>query len=255
MLRTAHSGSDEEEMKNTTEKERAEFAKAWAEFEALHESDAFPMGARTNKERAWYWWLQAARRAPVVPEWIEPIETIKYWRDAYANPQGDEHFMGHGVVVKIFDDYLAMINASSSLRKCIEISAEFIENAPVYSGVCCCGDGMDGHASAMTCGHVAVDQWDYAMRGMVDELRAMLSSTPQPPEAGSQPPFQTEVGEAAPVQLPEPDAWRYPDARGNFRYRGRRVGFGAEYPLLKPEPLYTEQQVRQLLATHGAAKR
>ena len=35
---------------------------------------------------------------------------------------------------------------------------------------------------------------------------------------------------------------------GHFRYRGRRVGFAAEYPMLKPEPLYTEQQVRALLA-------
>lgn len=56
---------------------------------------------------------------------------------------------------------------------------------------------------------------------------------------------------AAAVQLPEPDAWRYIDARSHFRYRGRRVGFAAEYPLLKPEPLYSEQQVRQLLAAHG----
>ena len=54
--------------------------------------------------------------------------------------------------------------------------------------------------------------------------------------------------DAAPVQMPEPDAWRYTTVRGHFRYRGRRVGFAAEYPMLKPEPLYTEQQVRALLA-------
>lgn len=39
----------------------------------------------------------------------EPIETVRYWRDAYADPKGDEHFMGHGMVVKIFDDYLALL--------------------------------------------------------------------------------------------------------------------------------------------------
>lgn len=50
------------------------------------------------------------------------------------------------------------------------------------------------------------------------------------------------------VELPEPDAWRYTDARGHFRYRGARQGFAVEYPCLKPEALYTEKQVRALLA-------
>ena len=53
--------------------------------------------------------------------------------------------------------------------------------------------------------------------------------------------------QAVPVQMPEPDAWRYTAVRGHFHYRGRRVGFAAEYPMLKPEPLYTGQQVRALL--------
>ena len=53
--------------------------------------------------------------------------------------------------------------------------------------------------------------------------------------------------ESAPVQMPEPDAWRYTTVRDRFRYRGRRVGFAAEYPMLKPEPLYTEQQVRAIV--------
>ena len=52
-----------------------------------------------------------------------------------------------------------------------------------------------------------------------------------------------------PVQMPEPDAWRYTNVLGHFHYRGRRVGFAAEYPMLKPEPLYTEQQVRAMLST------
>lgn len=53
------------------------------------------------------------------------------------------------------------------------------------------------------------------------------------------------------VQWPEPLAWRYTDARGHYRYRGQRIGFAQEYPMLKPEPLYTEQQVRAMLATNG----
>ena len=79
-------------------------------------------------------------------------------------------------------------------------------------------------------------------------IQSALFAAPQLPEA------QASVSNgtlAAPVQLPEPDAWRYTDARGHFRYRGARPGFAVEYPLLKPEALYTEQQVRDLLAAHG----
>lgn len=86
----------------------------------------------------------------------------------------------------------------------------------------------------------------------------MLAAAPQPPEAAQL--DDTNVAdmaqavdskEAAPVQLPEPAAWRYTDARGHYRYRGARPGFAVEYPLLKPEALYTEQQVRELIAAHG----
>lgn len=55
------------------------------------------------------------------------------------------------------------------------------------------------------------------------------------------------------VELPEPDAWRYTDARGHFRYRGARQGFAVEYQILKPEALYTEKQVRELLARANAS--
>lgn len=36
---------------------------------------------------------------------------------------------------------------------------EFCKNAPVSSGVCCCGDDMDAHSSE----HSPVDQWDYSI--------------------------------------------------------------------------------------------
>jgi hypothetical protein len=37
----------------------------------------------------------------------------------------------------------------------------FVRNAPVSSGVCCCGMSMTDHPEAMDCGHVATDQWHY----------------------------------------------------------------------------------------------
>lgn len=38
----------------------------------------------------------------------EPIETIEYWLGAYSNKESGEHFMGHGMVVALFTEYLAL---------------------------------------------------------------------------------------------------------------------------------------------------
>lgn len=47
---------------------------------------------------------------------------------------------------------------------------DFVKNAPVYSGVCCCGDSMQGHADPMTAGHTPVDRWDYSLSLWLDKL-------------------------------------------------------------------------------------
>ena len=48
--------------------------------------------------------------------------------------------------------------------------------------------------------------------------------------------------------MPEPVAWRYKDARSNFRYRGVAPGFDKDYPTLYPEPLYSSDQLRAAIA-------
>ena len=48
-----------------------------------------------------------------------------------------------------------------------------------------------------------------------------------------------------PVQ--KPVAWRYQDARGNYRYRGYVAGFDVEYAILKPVPLFTAPPQRKPL--------
>ncbi len=45
----------------------------------------------------------------------------------------------------------------------IEMMREFIARAPVSSGVCCCGEAIDGHSSPMICGHSPVDLWDHSV--------------------------------------------------------------------------------------------
>jgi hypothetical protein len=44
----------------------------------------------------------------------EPVETVLYWRDVYANPASGPHFMGHGMVVKLLTDYLQLRAALAS---------------------------------------------------------------------------------------------------------------------------------------------
>lgn len=53
----------------------------------------------------------------------------------------------------------------------IEMLRDFIETAPVSTGVCCCGESMEGHSSPMNCGHTPVDLWDHS-------VISVLSTTP-----------------------------------------------------------------------------
>lgn len=54
----------------------------------------------------------------------------------------------------------------------------FMENAPVNSGVCCCGDDMNRHGNPMACGHSPVDMWDHSVicwREDIDKFDKSLS--------------------------------------------------------------------------------
>lgn len=58
----------------------------------------------------------------------------------------------------------------------IEQLIGFIEHAQVSSGVCCCGDSMDGHPSPMDCGHSPVDMWDYHSAALLEAVSDDLSA-------------------------------------------------------------------------------
>ena len=89
--------------------------------------------------------------------------------------------------------------------------------------------------------------WSQSDMDTADALDGLLAAAPQPPEA-------------APVELPEPAAfaleWTF-----NGEERGMRLyddethcRFDAESDGGVCQPLYTEQQVRELLAAHGIGK-
>ena len=73
----------------------------------------------------------------------------------------------------------------------IEQLTNFIRYAQVSSGVCCCGESMEGHPSHMTCGHSPVDMWDYHSSKLLEAypddlsaLRAHFEDNQDPYEVG-----------------------------------------------------------------------
>ena len=51
---------------------------------------------------------------------------------------------------------------------------EFIARAPVSSGVCCCGEAIDGHSNPMSYGHTPVDLWGHSVEQILATRRQAL---------------------------------------------------------------------------------
>lgn len=51
---------------------------------------------------------------------------------------------------------------------------DFIEHAPVGSGVCCCGEDMENHVSS---DHSPVDQWSWSVHHWSREIETALKNT------------------------------------------------------------------------------
>lgn len=76
-------------------------------------------------------------------------------------------------VKRVQNNSLKLANKVLSTKLAVEQAKnvrllDFIARAPVSSGVCCCGETMDGHSSPMFCGHSPVDMWDHAVRELLD---------------------------------------------------------------------------------------
>lgn len=103
------------------------------------------------------------------------------------------------------------------------------------------------------------DAWDSAPQDedADDEFygayRAMIAAAPQPPEADHIPDAGKMV--AAPVQLPEPPFWycesKTPDAIWPIGRTTKKRESAFKDGYFNQQALYTEQQVRQLLAARG----
>ena len=71
--------------------------------------------------------------------------------------------------------------AAQALRRCVELETWIrettagLEFAEIPSGCCMCGDAMAGHASALTCGHVAVDSGEYYLSELTKAAAQLLA--------------------------------------------------------------------------------
>ena len=65
------------------------------------------------------------------------------------------------------DEVARLEQENDQLRAQINVLRDFIASAQVSSGVCCCGEAMDGHSSPMSCGHSPVDMWDHAVEKLL----------------------------------------------------------------------------------------
>lgn len=74
----------------------------------------------------------------------------------------------------------------------------FIQNAPVESGVCCCGDSMDKHYSQ---DHSAVDMWDHSVLCYAEEFAKFDATQGTPTGMAESAPSSAETSDANEKQL------------------------------------------------------
>ena len=73
------------------------------------------------------------------------------------------------------------ILAAQALRRCVDLEDQLeqalatLEQFGALSGCCMCGSPMEGHDSALTCGHSPMDSADYYIGQVVKAGRGLLA--------------------------------------------------------------------------------
>lgn len=214
-------------MTQTTDQDRAGF-EAWARvrypsIDLTRDGDDYDKALAKD-----YWSLwQAARRAQVVPDKMHANVMKMCYPLGAAAPQPPEGLKRENPATNPEVESVPKFNHAAKRKLGLlqgggaSITGYAIEK--------------DGRRGAIDC-HGFVYWWNEA-------------AAPLPPEAASQLTFETQVGEAAPVQLPEPQAEI--EVRSMKTYLDLSIH---EWRDTLPDgeyKIYTEHQVRQLLAAHG----
>ena len=98
----------------------------------------------------------------------------------YGDAQSDVSNAFANEAVRIHEQVRA---AAPELLKVVEGVIGLLGNCSVESGVCCCGDSMEGHPSPMACGHAPVDSGARAaeeLYGQAVEALAKVTGEEQP---------------------------------------------------------------------------
>ena len=82
--------------------------------------------------------------------------------------------------IKLQDEHIAKLReqkpVNARLLAIVHQTVGMIENTSIETGYCCCGDGMDGHASPMICGHSATDQGAYLAGLLYEDAKAAIAA-------------------------------------------------------------------------------
>lgn len=82
--------------------------------------------------------------------------------------------------IKLQDEHIAKLReqkpVNARLLAIVHQTVGMIENTSIETGYCCCGDGMDGHASPMICGHSATDQGAYLAGLLYEDAKSAIAA-------------------------------------------------------------------------------
>lgn len=95
----------------------------------------------------------------------------------------EEHGLLAQVVWKMDDDERSdtceanarLIAASPDLLELLEQAVSIMKNCEVSSGICMCGDSMDGHQGQFESGHVPVDSGEYYKDCFLQKASAVVA--------------------------------------------------------------------------------
>lgn len=81
-------------------------------------------------------------------------------------------FVDRAAIAHEAADEIERLRAELAASQAREASLlEFIQHAPVSSGVCCCGESMDRHSDPMMCGHSPTDEWDWSVHCLIEDAK------------------------------------------------------------------------------------
>lgn len=117
--------------------------------------------------------------------------------------------------IKLQDEHIAKLReqkpVNARLLAIVHQTVGMIENTSIETGYCCCGDGMDGHASPMICGHSATDQGAYLAGLLYEDAKSAIAAA--------------EAQQAEPSCCPDKAASELEADAARYRYiRTHRIG-------------------------------